>query len=234
MALQFVPFGIYSNIFYVLFINYLLRFVETHTRKGEKTLGSCRVVSKEIKKITYGSAFSKLFFKRTETVSGFYIQNQKYRHKYVSMSNIPNPNPNLYFTSIQNQASAKILDASKSGFLLCKYRNHCHYYVCHPITKLWEKIPRPRTNRSLHTKHRSFGMVVLGTRPLRYKIVKISIVQMSPTILVRLEKFDSEIRKWKVLDDVISFSKNGLLSLMCQSLALFSCFFRLLRYLHST
>ena len=61
-------------------------------------------------------------------------------------------------------------------------------------------------------------MVVLGTRPLRYKMVKISIVQMSPMILVRLEIFDSEIRKWKLLDDVISFSKNGLLSIMCQSL----------------
>ena len=134
------------------------------------------------------------------------------------MSNIPNPNPKLYFTSIQNQASAKILAASKSGFLLCKYHNHCHYYVCHPITSLWQKIPRPRTNRSLHTKHRSFGMVVLGTRPFRYKIVEISIVQMSPMILVRLEIFDSEIRKWKLLDDVISFSKNGLLSIMCKSL----------------
>ena len=68
-------------------------------------------------------------------------------------------------------------------------------------------------------------MVVLGTRPLRYKMVKISIVQMSPMILVRLEIFDLEIRKWKLLDDVISFSKNGLLYIMCQSLTLFSCFF---------
>ncbi|KAL6274428.1 hypothetical protein ACE6H2_025120 [Prunus campanulata] len=139
--------------------------------KSLDSLGLCRVVSKDWNHITYESRFWQLFCKRSDTVSGFLIQNFYY-HKHSST-----------FVSVDNKAN-KTLNISILNFL-----------------------PAPVKVEAIRYYTRSNAIVVLSSKPLRYKIIRFSdpkfpVKSRVYQNLIMCEVFDSNTWAWKQLKHV--------------------------------
>ncbi|EXB76909.1 hypothetical protein L484_017910 [Morus notabilis] len=184
---------------------------EILTRTTKKTLERCRAVCKRLKEDTYRSSFTKLFLQRTKTVSGFFIQSTRSNQcssTFISMD--AKSKLSLSFLP----SNIKIKASTKQGLLLCKIEKFAksmipQYIVCKPTTQQWRKIPNPKT---LYFTRKT-AMVVLGSNPLRFKIVRFSEPKNPCTIYksvvlfntLRCEIFDSKTWSWKCLPENVMF-----------------------------
>ncbi|XP_073119721.1 F-box protein At5g49610-like [Henckelia pumila] len=161
-----------------------------------KSLDTCKVVSKEWKKMIYESSFTSIHCEGTKIKSGYFIQDirhNEYVSKFVSCDSTL-PKECL-------PKKVKILAcASNQGILCCEKqlgKQQCRYYVCIPMTREWRALPNPKI------RHRTtaMAMIVLRSQPLRFKIIRLSrrriIEPLKQLSSYRVEIFDSEIRGWK-------------------------------------
>lgn len=192
---------------------------EILSRTNLKTIGRCRLVSKDLNSTTYESNFMEAFRKRTKTISGFLITQDLFSSKpttqqqFVSMTDLGTENFTLSLKFLPcRQASIKAV--TKQGILLCINEDNTkrpkipEYYVCKPSTKEWHQIPNPKTRYFTER----IGMVVIRSKPLCYKIVRFS-EPKCPTInfkskpitynSLHCEVFCSETWAWKQLGDVL-------------------------------
>ncbi|XP_050236165.1 F-box protein At5g49610-like [Mercurialis annua] len=156
---------------------------EILSRSSLSTLGKCRQLSKDCNSLTYEASFTNLYCKRSNVLSGFFLQNlkrNKHSSQFVSVDNSDADNSlSLDFLS----KSVQIVCSTTQGFLLCVDQN-CRgprYYICKPTTKEWKVLPNPKTRYFTER----IGMMVLNSHPLRYKIVRFS-----------KQKFQKSCRKW--------------------------------------
>lgn len=171
--------------------------VEILSRTSLEFVGRCRLVSKEFKKITYDRSFTQLLRERNKTVSiGFFIQSNKSR---VDAERNPNINPSrpLVLTFVSASVPVTVLATSKAGILLCTklINGALEYYICKPTTAQWQQIPAPEKLCPSSIEH--YGMTVSGSRPLRYKIVRLSGPCGTDSNWTRFEIFDSKTMEWK-------------------------------------
>ncbi|KAG5237750.1 F-box protein [Salix suchowensis] len=177
---------------------------EILTRSSMETVGRCRLLSKECNSITYDSVFSDLHRQRTDTMSGYFMQSMlssRFYSSFVSMDDwrsYPKLSLNFLPDRVEIQAS------TNQGILLC-LTIHPRYYVCKPTTQQWQKIPNPKTR--YHTL--ATGMIVIGSNPLHYKIVRFSKPRFRchdkefyRYCRFRCELFDSKTWMWRQLDEV--------------------------------
>ncbi|BFG39647.1 hypothetical protein CerSpe_259210 [Prunus speciosa] len=173
------------------------------------SLGMCRVVSKDWNHITYESRFWKLFCMRSDTVhSGFLIQtshNGKHSSTFVSVDNKANKTLNLPILNFLPAPVKVEAVSSQGGLVFCLNQNHRRvpeYFVCKPTTLQWETLPNPKTRYTTLSN----AIVVLSSKPLRYKIIRFSKpVKCNPQPyknLITCEVFDSNTREWKQLKHV--------------------------------
>jgi len=175
-----------------------------------KGIGRCRVVSKDWNLITYDSSFMQEHYQKRTTISGFFMQTKSQTNlmpQFVSTNNLATDSKlSLDFLP----GPVRIEAATKQGILVCVnyYPGNrpeiLEHYVCKPSTQQWCKIPNPETRSHVL----GTGMVVLGSKPFRYKIVRFSTPSTTPSTIkyrCRCEIFDSKTRgwKWKQLKDVI-------------------------------
>ncbi|XP_041002903.1 F-box protein At5g49610-like [Juglans microcarpa x Juglans regia] len=186
---------------------------EILTRLSLEDIGRCRLVSKNWNRTTYESTFMQQNCQRAKTISGCFIQCwDKYEPspEFVSINNVSDCDPKLSLRFLP--APVKIEAATKQGILLCMndYRTRRlripEYYVCKPSTKEWHQIPNPKTRYFTQ----KMAMLVLRSKPLRYKIVRFSQPKSTFTRYksiwykcYRCEIFDSETWAWKRLKDVL-------------------------------
>lgn len=194
------------------------------TRLPLEQSGKARVLSKFFAKETHHSHYKELLAERQRgpILDGFLFQTIHggcgYKFSFVS----PRPQPfNLSLNFLPGRRP-KILAAAPNGILLCetihlnrpKYAQI--YTICKPTTKQFKGIPLPRT-RFFTT---NIALFVIRSNPLRFKIVRVSANQRPkhPPIhaISVCEVFDSEIWRWKRLDDK---SKN----LQCHNSAVLAC-----------
>lgn len=107
----------------------------------------------------------------------------------------------------------KIEASTKQGLLLCNDVNPPksttpRYIICKPTTQQWQTIPNPK----MRYFTRKTAMVVLGSSPLPFKIVRFSetkhpsITNKSGTFnVLRCEVFNSKTWSWKCLPENVMF-----------------------------
>lgn len=176
--------------------------------KSLNSLGLCRVVSKDWNDITYDSRFWQLFCERSDTVSGFLIQiscNGKRSSTFVSVDNKANKTLNLPILNFLPAPVKVEAVSSQGGLVFCVNQNHRtvpEYFVCKPTTLQWETLPNPKTRYITLSN----AIVVLSSKPLRYKIIRFSRpVKCNPQPyknLIICEVFDSDTWEWKQLKHV--------------------------------
>ncbi|KAK6130069.1 hypothetical protein DH2020_036196 [Rehmannia glutinosa] len=184
-----------------------------------KTLDTCKCVSKTWKRMIYESSFMPTYCKRTDNVSGYFIQDMK-NNKHVSV-----------FVSIDQSEEEggrggryigrfpyddmKILASCNQGLLCCvqqKYRAY-RYYVCKPATRQWQALPNPK----LCYETVAVAIMVLRASPLRYKIVRLSkldIVEYVNYRMLRCEIFDSDLWTWRETQ-VLNLPYNEMITKYC-------------------
>ncbi|KAL6008289.1 hypothetical protein ACLOJK_033795 [Asimina triloba] len=170
----------------------------------------CRWVSKSWKSITYEPNFKHMHCQRTETISGFILQNMvrcHYKSTFASLHQSPN-HPKLSLDFLPEDV--KIMASSSHGLLCCvsqvvqdKRRPASsswripRYYICKPATKEWRKLPNPKTRYFTE----NFAMAVLSTKPLQYKLLRLS-RPLHTMRYLNCEMFSSSSWSWKQLQNV--------------------------------
>ncbi|GAV58434.1 F-box domain-containing protein/FBA_3 domain-containing protein [Cephalotus follicularis] len=176
---------------------------EILSRVSMETLGRCRLVSKGCNKLSYESAFMRLYCERTRTISGYFVQSlhrSNYSSTFASINNTNTTSmPSLDFMPER----VKIEASTNQGILVCvnqTYSRIPRYYVCKPCTKQWRLIPNPKTKYFTER----VAMLVLRVNPLHYKIVRLSQPKIShkKARFYRCEIFDSNSWAWKRLDEI--------------------------------
>ncbi|KAE8687566.1 hypothetical protein F3Y22_tig00111013pilonHSYRG00139 [Hibiscus syriacus] len=180
----------------------------------------CRVLSKEVKDLTYESSFMRSHSQRTRTMVAYLIQgSRRVKHfdsLFLSIDNldiIRKLTPNiLYFLS--KREPVNILATVYEGLVFCGTTQfgRDQFYICKPSTQQSEIIPVP--NRRYFTT--KMGMLVLGSNPLRFKIVRLSDsghddLEPTPRYFMsdgyyrryHCEIFDSKSWERKQLDDLM-------------------------------
>ncbi|KAI3453718.1 hypothetical protein Pfo_010381 [Paulownia fortunei] len=162
-----------------------------------KTLDACKCVCKGWKQLIYESSFMPLYCKKTNNLSGYFIQDVKL-HMHVSM-----------FVSIDQSEGGggggciaslphdmRILASCNQGILCCLRRKDrgYRYYTSKPATRQWQALPNPK----LRYQTAAVAIMVLRSSPLRYKIVRLSELDfVEDYCRMRCEIFDSEIWTWR-------------------------------------
>lgn len=191
--------------------------LEILTRTSLKGIGRFRLLSKDWNLITYGSSFMHQHHQRTKTLSGFFMQSKSETNlmpHFISNNNLDTDSrSNLSLQFLPDRV--RIETATKQGILLCincypKNRPKIpeYYYVCKPSTQEWCKIPNPKPRFNII----GTGMVVLGSKPFRYKIVRFLTPTATPSIgnyHCPYEIFDSKTCMWRQLKDVISLPQGN-------------------------
>ena len=194
-----------------------ITFFEILTRASPETLARCRLVSKTWNKATYAEHFAQLFLQRAKVVSGYYAQTLnrfQYSTTFVMENNIGG-NLECYSNKLSLSflpgRNIEIVATTKQGLLLClnhdaKRPRLPQYIVCKPTTQQWQQIRNPKTRYFTE----KIMMVVLGSNPIRYKIVRFSepecvCVRYKSKLYTthRCEIFDSKIWAWKCLSENI-------------------------------
>ncbi|KAJ7955956.1 F-box protein [Quillaja saponaria] len=186
-------------------------YFEILTRTPLETLETCRLVSMQWNGMTYHSSFLKSLHQRTKTLSGFFINNDKF--STTVSPNIPAESSDLSLGFIPNRTRSrlKIEAVANQGLVLVQkevygMKNYSQFYVCKPSTKEWHQIPNPKTKYFTQ----KISMVVLGSKPLQYyKIVRLSepkhrVIKHEGEwyCVLHCEIFDSTSWVWKRLEDV--------------------------------
>ncbi|KAH1131868.1 hypothetical protein J1N35_003246 [Gossypium stocksii] len=155
--------------------------LEIFSRADLKTMKKCRVLSKECKDLTYESTFMRLHSQRTSTMVGYLLQCSKnfgysWRHRlssnFVSIANSGlEPKLTPKFLSFLPEP-VQVVATVNEGLVLCSTRlyGENRFYICKPSTQQWEFIPAP--NPGFYRS--KISMLVLGSNPLRFKIVGLS------------------------------------------------------------
>ncbi|XP_059435604.1 F-box protein At4g19940-like [Corylus avellana] len=93
---------------------------EIFSRTSLKTLGRCRLASKDLNLISYYISFMQAFHQRTKTISGFFIQASYIRNikcQFVSITNSPTYDSTVCLKFLPGLV--KIQAITKQGILLC-------------------------------------------------------------------------------------------------------------------
>ncbi|KAJ4823039.1 hypothetical protein Tsubulata_012359 [Turnera subulata] len=193
---------------------------EILSRSTLETVGRCRLVSKDCNNLTYEHGFKALHHERANIASGWFVQNMvkcKHYSAFVSINDDHNnnksscPKPTKLSLDFLPVRAAKIEASSCQGLLLCTNDNNGRgipsYFVCKPTTQEWERLPNPKTRNPT----KATALMVLGSNPLHYKIVRLSMPKSIPKprpgecgkcYNLRLEIFDSKLFTWKQLPEV--------------------------------
>jgi hypothetical protein len=164
-----------------------------------KTIGKCRVLSKECNKFTYEFTFTNLHSQRTNTISGFFIQSMIKKNEYhISFVLIDTSmhHPKMWFNFLPSHV--EIMTSTNQGVLLCHAYNGPCYYMCNHNTKQWKRISNSQTRYDIM----EFDMMVKRSKPLHYKIVRFLKLKFCPHDkelymyhYIRAELFDS--KNWR-------------------------------------
>ncbi|MBA0819748.1 hypothetical protein Gohar_019803, partial [Gossypium harknessii] len=145
---------------------------EILSRADLKTMKKCRVLSKECKDLTYESNFIRLHSQRTSTMVGYLVQSSRLFGQLTSdlVSGL-DPKPTQDFLNFL-PPPGWIVATVNGGLVLCTLgkRRDDPFYICKPTTKQWEVVPSP--NPRFWTA--KISMLVLGSNPLWFKIVRLS------------------------------------------------------------
>ncbi|KAK8654735.1 hypothetical protein V6N13_107335 [Hibiscus sabdariffa] len=151
--------------------------LEILSRADLKTMKKCRILSKECKDLTYESNFMQLHSQRTMIMVGYLLQSLqscRFDSLFLSIDNsdsdrklIPN-----FLDFLSEREPVKILATVDEGLVFCCTRQFRgdKFYICKPSTQQSEVVPSP--NPRYFTE--KVGMLVLGSKPLRFKIVRLS------------------------------------------------------------
>ncbi|EPS61541.1 hypothetical protein M569_13256 [Genlisea aurea] len=136
-------------------------------------LQTYRTVSKEWNSIIREPTFLPEYCRNTGNLSGFILQVpylcDRYRSNFASLDGAASSFPNL-------PEDVQILAASSTTGILCclkmgkTHRDGGRYHVCKPATGQWKSLPNPK----LRYVTKSVSILVLGSNPVRFKIVRIS------------------------------------------------------------
>ncbi|OMO67231.1 hypothetical protein CCACVL1_20698 [Corchorus capsularis] len=184
---------------------------EIFSRVPLKTLTKSRLVSKEFNSLTYESSFMKIHCERTKTIAGYVVQSSQKTRYHSSFLSIDNPgfDPRQLNLDFLPQP-VQILATADQGLLFCAtHGSKNQHYICKPSTRQWEIIPNPDSRCFT----RKIGLVLLGSNPFRFKIVRVS--ELDPLEYssepeqdgnnyksYQCEIFDSDDWVWKKLDDL--------------------------------
>ena len=124
---------------------------EIFSRTDLKTIGRCRMVSKDLNLITYELSFMQVFRHKTKTISGFFTQtsfsSKPMSQCFVSIMDFGTDSNLLTLKFLHCHAKIKV--TTKQGILLCVNENNTRklripeYYVCKPSTEEWHHIRNP-------------------------------------------------------------------------------------------
>lgn len=171
-----------------------------------------RILNKECNQRTYNSSFLQLNLQRTNSVSGYFLQ---YMHRYNHISAFVEVLGNR---TCGSEISLDFLPPGRvkieacdaiHGILLCVNDRPVRgsgplYIICKPTTKQYLIIPKPKIRYSAVT----YGLMVIGSNPFRYKILRLSILphwqerKYTCNWTYVCEVFDSVSFAWKRLNDV--------------------------------
>ncbi|XP_071724295.1 uncharacterized protein [Rutidosis leptorrhynchoides] len=184
-------------------------------RASLRSLGKCRILSKEINSRIYESSFLNLHSQRTKTVRGFIAQDYDINNStFVSTSDIGENSissskpPIISFDFLpENLGHTKVIEAStKQGILLCVGTNLADrvYSVCKPCTRQYQIISRHTSLTDFNWPPADYfwltipfiGSTVYRSKAhLHFKIVTIRNT-LSP-LAMEIQVFDSDSWLWK-------------------------------------
>lgn len=147
--------------------------LEILSRTSLKTLDTMRCTSKELDTLTYDSYVLDLYKQRNTIVSGFLVQNYIKDSEYFKEF-APSPESKGFdFTFLPRNSC--ILATSEQGIIVFEFpdpRKHRNvlYHVCKPTTKQILALPNPKTRYTTE----KIAIVVVGSKPLHYKIIRLS------------------------------------------------------------
>ncbi|KAL2236129.1 UNVERIFIED_CONTAM: F-box protein [Sesamum indicum] len=150
----------------------------------------------------YESSFMPLFCRRSRMLSGFFIQDM-IEHKFFSMFATIDGSTSPDVSIARFPDDMKILASCNHG-ILCYVRRsgkNYRYYVCKPTTQQWQSLPNPK----LHYETVSVAVMVLGSDPFRYKIVRLSRhaeESFKEYYTYRCEIFDSKAWRWTEVEGI--------------------------------
>ncbi|KAJ4877229.1 F-box protein-related [Raphanus sativus] len=188
--------------------------IEILSHSPASVVGKCRLLNKECNKRTYDSSFLIPNLQRTNSVSGYFLEySERLRVHSAFVKDLGNEvargsdEISLDFLP-PGRVSIKACNASH-GVLLCvndlpvKGRQP-EYIVCKPTTKQFRILPKPKTRYFTI----ALGLMVTGTDPFRYKILRLSQLpgkenrRYNFNFTLVCEVFDSDSFAWKRLDNV--------------------------------
>ncbi|GMI89407.1 hypothetical protein like AT1G64295 [Hibiscus trionum] len=193
---------------------------EILSRAKLKTMKKCRILSKECKDLTYESSFMQLHAQRTTTMVGYLLQSLRGATRldslFLSIAN-PDLDPKLtrnFLDFLPERQPVKILATVDEGLVFCCTRQFRadKFYICKPSTQQSELVPSPNPRHFTE----KVGMLVLGSNPLRFKIVQLSDAVHDEVDFevdfddecyshkrYHCEIFDSKSWEWKQSDDLM-------------------------------
>ncbi|KAG7587675.1 F-box associated interaction domain [Arabidopsis suecica] len=182
-------------------------------------IGKFRLLNKECNKRSYESWFLNLNLRRTNCISGYFLQRYEEGYKtnfFHESSDLQNNGVSIDFLP-HGKVKIEACDASH-GILLCVINPELipEYIVCKPTTKQYQIIP----NTKVGIWDVSFGLAVIGLNPFRYKILRLS--QSRRMCMSRgmyyvnhrtftCEVFDSDSFTWKRLENMRIPRTDGLI-----------------------
>ncbi|GMI89408.1 hypothetical protein HRI_002610100 [Hibiscus trionum] len=199
---------------------------EILSRTELKTMKKCRILSKECKDLTFESSFTRLHAQRTTTMVGYLLQSLRRANRVDSLFlSIDNPDLDRKITRnfldfLSERVPVEILATVDEGLVFCCTRQFRadKFYICKPSTQQSEVVPSPNPRHFTE----KVGMLVLGSNPLRFKIVRLSdavhdeVEHARPTYSevgfddecyghkrYHCEIFDSKSWEWKQSDDLM-------------------------------
>ncbi|VVB02472.1 unnamed protein product [Arabis nemorensis] len=178
--------------------------------------GKSRLINKEFNKRSYESWFLNLNLHRTNSISGYLVQYNEGGYKLQTsfvheVGDFEKKGISIDFLP-HGKAKIEACDASH-GILLCVNETgpgvpDC--IVCKPTTKHYQIIPNP----IMQNCGISFGLVVIGLDPFRYKILRLSRLSAGMNRNHRTfacEVFDSDSFIWKRLKNLRLPKEDGLI-----------------------
>ncbi|KAK8523250.1 hypothetical protein V6N13_113199 [Hibiscus sabdariffa] len=150
---------------------------EILSRADLKTMKKCRILSKECKDLTYESSFMQLCSQRTTTMVGYLLQSLQ-RNRFDSLFlSLDNPDSDRKLTPnfldfLSEREPVRILATVDEGLVFCCTTQFGgdKFYICKPSTQQSEVVPSPDPRYFTE----KVGMLVLGSNPLWFKIVRLS------------------------------------------------------------
>ncbi|CAI9268720.1 unnamed protein product [Lactuca saligna] len=178
--------------------------MEILSRTSLKTLDITRCINKQFEKLTYDPGFLNFYKKRNKIVSGFLIQKGGNGYEFA-----PGPESNNLDLGFLPH-DAKILASSEQGIMVfesphLQLQDSIVYHVCKPSSKQVLPLPYPKTSYTTDNVY----MVVVDSKPLHYKIVRLSDYTSDTDYgngrctSYHCEIFDSREWTWRVKDHVI-------------------------------